>query len=168
MRIKKKELRVRAAYAFEWAHHDRAGAKKRLKQTWKGTQPAKPGEYCETWNHNLATNLDVEDAPRSGRPTTVSNERIKAVLLRFLEGWGNKKQWKGWKSFGVALRHDRDLNKLVRKLHLTTKQVFTRMKMVGCCAVPKPGCAVGPCVYVGEAWSSVSPYFLLTHSLAPH
>ena len=134
MRIRKKETRVKAALAFEWAHHDREAAARRLKQTLKGKQPAHPGRFCERWNSNLSTNLNVLDAPRSGRPRTVSDARIKEVLLRFIEGWRIREEWKGYKSFGVALRHDSEMRKLVDKLHLTPKKVFTRMKLVGDCA----------------------------------
>ena len=55
------------------------------------------------------------------------------MLLQFLLGHPEAKGWKGWRNFGQALRWDRTLRKMVHKLKLSKRQIFSRMKQVHDC-----------------------------------
>jgi len=149
-----RELRVKAAMAFEWAHHDRPQAKERLALTYKGKLPSRAGRYCEKWNRRLQSMFSVEDAPRSGRPRFVSDAALEPVLQRFIQGWPDTKQWRGWKSFGQALRNDEDLHQMVERLQLSKKQVFTRMKLVSCSTLHERASLLAPCMPPAASGSS--------------
>lgn len=133
--------RLKAALAFEWARHDKKEAAQRFRQTYHGSLPTRPGDFCQDWHARLCKQLDVQDAPRPGRPRRVGDESVRAVLEQFLKGWPKKSQWQGWKSFRVAIRNDKKLRRLVKKVGLKTRQLFTRMKLVGGWHTQEPSCA---------------------------
>ena len=66
-----KKLKLEAAIAHEWAHHNMSGAKERLRQVWKGKFPSDLYDFITTWHTRLSEDLTLDDKPRSGRPRTI-------------------------------------------------------------------------------------------------
>lgn len=136
-----RKLKLKAAFALEWAHHNLAKAVRRLEKTCHGKIPADPRAFITRWHTNLTHELNLEGKPGRGRKSKVNDATIQEVLLEFCKGQQVRvNAWKGWRSFPQAVRHNRQLRKMVKAIPLSKRRIFQRMLEVGGSVQPPCAC----------------------------